>query len=584
MGYLEVSNSLTNKRWIGPSNATERAAEALMQERNFPLPFCSVLARLGVRPDYIDEFLAPTIKNLLPDPRKILDMDKAAKRLIRALEKRERIAIFADYDVDGATSAALITSWLAEFGQSATLYIPDRIHEGYGPNVAAMQSLAERHDVIICVDCGTLSHKPIAAVSHTDVIILDHHLASETLPDCVAVVNPNRQDESGTLSHLCAAAVVFLCLVECGRFLREKGARSPNLIEYLDLVALGTVADVAPLVGVNRAFVHQGLKIMAKRNRIGLVALADQAKLDTAPTPYHLGFLLGPRINAGGRVGNADLGARLLMSENSEEAEGLAALLETLNTERREIEEDVCANAFKQAEERGLDKPLVWAAGENWHPGVVGIVASRLKEASRRPAVVIGIDAGEGKGSGRSITGIDLGAAIQNLVEQGVLLKGGGHKMAAGLTVKTQEIEIAMEKLSSLIKQKGIDDKEPPSLHLDSVLMPNAATIELVEHLEKAGPYGAGAPSPRFVFANMQIIFAKRVGEKHLKFSFGDSRERILDGIAFDAFKSAIGETIEQHSGRRFHLAGRLELNEWQGRRSVQLRLDDAALLQAQAA
>ena len=549
-----------------------------MQETDLPLPICLVLARLGVIAKYTDEFLAPTIKNLLPNPRSILDMEKAAERLLHAIEKKDRIAIFADYDVDGATSAALLTAWLSEFSQSATLYIPDRIEEGYGPNVISMRGLAESHDLIICVDCGTMSHKSIAAAQQADVIILDHHLASETLPDCVAVVNPNRQDETGALSHLCAAGVVFLCLVECGRILRKRGKHLPNLIEYLDLVALGTVADVAPLVGVNRAFVHQGLKIMAKRNRIGLTALTDQANIDSAPTPYHLGFLLGPRINAGGRVGNADLGARLLMSRNSQEAEGLAARLEALNTERREIEEEVCANAFTQAEEWGFDKPLVWAAGKNWHPGVIGIVASRLKEAARRPAIVISIGKSEGKGSGRSISGIDLGAAIQNLVNQGVLLKGGGHKMAAGFTVKTSEIENAMEKLSSLIEQKGSNEKVRPTLYLDSILMPDAATIELVKNLDKAGPYGAGVPSPRFVFVNVQIKFVKRVGENHLKFNFGDGLGKMLNGIAFDAFSSSLGPTIEQHSGRRFHLAGRLELNEWQGRRSVQLRLEDAAL------
>ena len=578
MTYLDVSNSLTNRRWIGPSGVTERIAEALMQETDLPLPICLVLARLGVLPNHVNDFLAPKIKTLLPNPRSILDMEKAARRLLGAIEKNERIAIFADYDVDGATSAALLAIWLAEFGQSATLYIPDRIAEGYGPNVSAMRGLAERHDLIICVDCGTLSHKSIAAAKTADVIILDHHLALEALPDCAAVVNPNRQDETGELSHLCAAAVVFLCLVECGRLLRKKGVNSPNLIEYLDLVALATVADVVPLVGVNRAFVSQGLKIMAKRNRIGLVALADQANIGSAPTPYHLGFLFGPRINAGGRVGNAHLGAKLLISQNLEEAEGLAAKLEALNAKRREIEEEVSENAFSQAQERGFDQPLVWAAGKNWHPGVVGIVASRLKEASGRPAIVISTDIEEGKGSGRSISGIDLGAAIQNLVAQGILLEGGGHKMAAGLTVKTQKIEIAMEKLSSLIKQKGSNEKERPSLYLDSILMPDAATIEFIEHLEKAGPYGAGAPAPHFVFANMQIKFAKRIGEKHLKFCFSDGLGKMLNGIAFDAFKSLLGHSIEQHSGSRFHLAGKLELNEWRGRRSVQLRLEDASL------
>jgi single-stranded-DNA-specific exonuclease len=457
------------------------------------------------------------------------------------------------------------------------LYVPDRIDEGYGPNDAAMAALARDHDLIICVDCGTLSHGPIVTAKGADVIVLDHHLGAETVPDCVAVVNPNRQDESGDVGHLCAAGVVFLCLVECGRLLREAGRKGPYLMGYLDLVALATVADVAPLIGVNRAFVRQGLKVMASRSRPGIVALADQAKMDSAPTAYHLGFLLGPRINAGGRVGQADLGARLLSTNNIQEAQKLSEHLDQLNAERRQIEETVRAQAFAQAEERGFDAPLVWAAGEGWHPGVVGIVAARLKEASNRPAVVIGLNGTEGKGSGRSVSGIDLGAPIQNLARQGVLLKGGGHKMAAGLTVAQPLLEPAMEKLAELLKKQGADKLGVSDLRLDSVLMPGAVTIDLIAQLEKAGPFGAGAPGPRFAFPDMAISFAKRVGENHLKIRFGDGFGASIDGISFGAFNTALGPALERHDGRRFHFAGRLEINEWQGKRSAQLRLEDAA-------
>ena len=577
MDYLGVSQSLSEKRWIGPENAVDLAAQALMQNTELPLAMCFVLARLGIPSDDVETYLDPLIKSLLPDPRGVLDMRKAAERILRAIADNDRIAVFADYDVDGASSAALLLTWLKAMGRTATLYVPDRIDEGYGPNEPAMRQLAENHELIICVDCGTLSHAPIAAARPADVIVLDHHLAAETLPDCVAVVNPNRQDETGALSHLCAAAVVFLCLVECGRLLREKGAQSPDLMNALDLVALATVADVAPLIGVNRAFVHQGLKVMARRARPGLVALCDIAKMDSAPKPYHLGFLLGPRINAGGRVGQADLGARLLSSHDPQEADMLAARLDALNAERRQIEEEVRAQALAQAEARGFDAPLVWAAGEGWHPGVVGIVASRLKEAAGRPAVVIGIENGEGKGSGRSVSGIDLGAAIQNLAAQGVLIKGGGHKMAAGLSVAEGSIETAMEKLAALIKRQGLDEKSRTSLRIDTVLMPSAATVEFVEILDKAGPFGAGSPAPRFAFADVMITFAKQVGQNHLKVRFGDGLGTKIDAIAFDTFDSPLGQAISNHDGRRFHLVGRLELNEWQGRRSVQLRLEDAA-------
>ena len=536
------------------------------------------MARLGVNPDDTEQYLKPKLRTLLPDPRGLTDMTTASVRLLKALNESEKIAVFADYDVDGAASAALLLTWLGSFGSSATLYVPDRIDEGYGPNDAAMAALARDHDLIICVDCGTLSHGPISKAKAADVIVLDHHLGSETVPDCVAVVNPNRQDEIGDLGHLCAAGVVFLCLVECGRLLRKVGRKAPDLMGYLDLVALATVADVAPLTGVNRAFVRQGLKVMATRSRPGLMALADQAKMDSAPGANHLGFLLGPRINAGGRIGQADLGARLLSTNNLEEAQKLSEYLDQLNVERRQIEDTVRAEAFAQAQERGFDTPLVWAAGEGWHPGVVGIVAARLKEATNRPAIVISLDGKEGKGSGRSVAGIDLGAAIHNLTQQGVLLKGGGHKMAAGFTVSQPLLQPAMEKLTKLLKKQGADKLSISNLRLDSVLMPKAATTDLVTQLENAGPFGAGAPAPRFAFPSMAISFAKRVGENHLKIRFGDGLGTSIEAISFGAFDTALGPTLERHDGRRFHLAGRLEINKWQGKHSVQLRLEDAAL------
>lgn len=536
------------------------------------------MARLGVNPEDAEQYLEPQLRTLLPDPRGLTDMTTASVRLLKALNESEKIAIFADYDVDGAASAALLLTWLGSFGSSATLYVPDRIDEGYGPNDAAMAALAGDHDLIICVDCGTLSHGPISKAKAADIIVLDHHLGSETVPDCVAVVNPNRQDEIGDLGHLCAASVVFLCLVECGRLLRKVGRKAPDLMGYLDLVALATVADVAPLTGVNRAFVRQGLKVMATRSRPGLMALADQAKMDSAPGANHLGFLLGPRINAGGRIGQADLGARLLSTNNLEEAQKLSEYLDQLNVERRQIEDTVRAEAFAQAQERGFDTPLVWAAGEGWHPGVVGIVAARLKEAANRPAIVISLDGKEGKGSGRSVAGIDLGAAIHNLTQQGVLLKGGGHKMAAGFTVSQPLLQPAMEKLTKLLKKQGADKLSISNLRLDSVLMPEAATTDLVAQLENAGPFGAGAPAPRFAFPSMAISFAKRVGENHLKIRFGDGLGTSIEAISFGAFDTALGPTLERHDGRRFHLAGRLEINKWQGKHSVQLRLEDAAL------
>ena len=574
--FLNVEESATGRRWVGPNGEEERLAEAMAQVTRLPQALCVTLVRRGVAPEEVSGYMAPALRDLLPDPLGLKDMDKATRRFLAALKAKQRIAIFADYDVDGGASAALLLVWLRGMGHSATLYIPDRIDEGYGPNEPAMAALAREHDLIVCVDCGTLSHAPIAAAKGADVVVLDHHLGSEELPPALAVVNPNRQDESGELAHLCAASVVFLMLVEANRQLRADGVTGPDLMAMLDLVALATVADVAPLIGVNRALVRQGLKIMARRDRVGLRALADVARMDQAPNTYALGFLLGPRVNAGGRIGQADLGARLLATDDAAEAAALAERLDMLNTERRDIEAAVRAAALAQAEARGLDGPLVWAAGAGWHPGVVGIVASRLKETTHRPAVVIGIEDGIGKGSGRSIAGVDLGAAIHRITAEGLLLRGGGHKMAAGLTVAEDQIPAAMERLAELLARQGAGTAGQADLRLEGLLMPSAATPDFIEQIEAAGPFGAGAPAPRFAFAEQQVT-GRRVGESHLRISFGDGMGAKIDGIAFGAFDGPLGPMLENPGAGRFHLAGRLEINSFGGRSKVQLRLEDAA-------
>ena len=574
--FLGVEASLTGRRWIGPTGEEDRLSEAMAQITRLPLPLCRTLVRRGVAPADAERFLAPQLRDLLPDPLSLRDMGVAADRLLQAVRARQRIAVFGDYDVDGGASSALLLIWLRHLGLQATLYIPDRIDEGYGPNVPAMAALARDHDLILCVDCGTLSHEPIAAAKGADVVVLDHHLGAETLPAALAVVNPNRQDEDGTLGHLCAASVVFLLLVEANRRLRAEGVQGPDLMGLLDLVALATVADVAPLIGVNRALVRQGLTVMARRERPGLVALADVSRMDQAPNCYALGFLLGPRVNAGGRIGRADLGARLLATDNLQEAVSIAARLDELNTERRDIELRVREAALAQAEARGLDGPLVWAAGEGWHPGVVGIVAARLKEATNRPAVVIGLEAGIGKGSGRSVSGVDLGAAVQRLAAEGLLTRGGGHKMAAGLTVDESQLESAMARLGELLARQGAGRGGAADLRLDGLLMTGAATAQLVAQIETAGPFGASAPAPRFAFAD-QAVTARRVGETHLRLSMSDGMGPPLEAIAFGAFDTALGPVLSQPGAQRFHLAGRLEISHWNGRSKVQLRLEDAA-------
>ena len=575
--FLGVSRSLTGRRWVGPTPADARRAEALAQRLGLPPAVASVLARQGVEPDVAETYLAPTLRDLLPDPRRLADAEKAAAALNAAVAMRARVAIFADYDVDGAASAALLFDWLGAHGLRPTLYVPDRIDEGFGPNAPAMAALAAEHDLIVCVDCGTVSHAAIEAAAAAQVLVIDHHLGDDTRPPAHAVVNPNRPDEPGDLGHLCAAAVVFLTLVEANRQARATGRTAPDLMPSLDLVALATVADVAQLTGVNRALVTTGLKVMARRARPGLRALADAAGLAEAPRAFHLGYVLGPRINAGGRVGRADLGARLLSTQDSDEAQEIAGRLEDLNRARRDIQAAVTQEALAQAEERGLDAPLVWAAGAGWHPGVVGIVAARLKEASGRPAVVIALEGDRGTGSARSVSGIDLGAAVHRLAAEGYLLKGGGHAMAAGLTVAVDRMAEAMDRLGELLARQGAGDLGPRPLALDGLLMPGGATLDLVDALDAAGPFGAGAPAPRFALPAMTVRRAQPVGAGHLKLTLSDGTGTRLDGIAFGAEETRLGPALRGHDGARFHVAGTLERNCWNGRTRVQLCVEDAA-------
>ena len=576
--FLNIENSILGNSWRGPTSQHDRISETISQIIDTPIQVCQILARLGITPNSVENFLSPKLRDLLPDPFHLKDMDKASKRLVKALENMERVAIFADYDVDGAASATLIITWLRDQGLETTLYVPDRIKEGYGPNTKAFQHLSENHDLIICVDCGTLSFEPIQRINNkTDVIIIDHHLGGEELPAAVAVVNPNRQDEASDMSYICAAGVVFLFLVATASVLREKGVQSPNLINSLDLVALATIADVVPLVGINRAFVKQGLKILRLRKRPGLKALMDVSKINIPVNEYHLGFILGPRINAGGRVGMSDLGARLLSTTSDSEAEALAEKLEQLNQNRKNIESRVQDEALSQIKKIGVDKAIIVASGDDWHPGVIGIVASRIKEKTNRPAFVVAFSGDIGKGSGRSIPGIDLGSLIQKLVLEGLIEKGGGHAMAAGITLSKKQLTPAFDRLAELINSRDITFQTTTDYYLDGLLMPNAATIELIDALDTAGPFGSGSPHPKFVFPNQNILFTKRVGTDHLKLTFGSNNKNKIEAICFRAFNSSLGEALENHSGKKFHLAGVIGKNTWQGRQTVQLIIEDAA-------
>ncbi len=575
--FLNVACSAGGRRWAGPSPDQERLAQAISQTAGVPDIVGRILARRDVAPEEAAAYLAPTLRDLMPDPSRLRDMDMAAERLVTAVERGERIAVFADYDVDGGSSAALLICWLRRCGLGATLYVPDRIDEGYGPNVPAMRDLGAAHDLILCVDCGTLSHEPVAAAG-CDVVVVDHHQGGETLPPALAVVNPNRQDETGELAHLCAAAVVFLLLVAANRLLRARGRAAPDLMGMLDLVALATVADVAPLIGLNRAFVRQGLAVMAGRTRPGIAALADVGGAKGVIGTYGLGFILGPRVNAGGRIGAADLGARLLATEDPSEAAALAERLHGLNAERREIEAGVLASARAQAEARGVDGPLVWAAGDGWHPGVVGIVAARLKEAFGRPAVVIGFDGDAGKGSARSVRGVDLGSGIARLVREGLIEKGGGHLMAAGLSLGRAQLEPAMERLGALLAAQGSGRLEASALEIDGLVTPSAATPDLADLIASAGPYGAGNAAPRVALAGVRVARSRRVGDGHLSLTLTDAQGGRLDAMAFRAFEGPLGPLLADRQGVPVHVAGRLERDDWGGRVKAKLSVDDAAI------
>ncbi len=577
MSFLGVNRSLNGYRWVGPDIEIERWAEMLVQRCSLTWPLARVLARRSVEPQVAEQFLNPKLRDLLPDPLVLKDMRTAADRFLKALESEQRIAIFADYDVDGASGAALLIWWLRAMGMHATPYIPDRIREGYGPNPEAIASLAKTHDLIICVDCGMTAHAALSAAATTDVIVLDHHQGDELLPPALAVVNPNRADEPDEFGYLCATAVVFLMLVDVGRLLRELGQKSPDLMAMLDLVALATIADVSPLVGLNRALVRRGLAVMSQRRRLGLTALADVAGLGAAPTAYHLGFQLGPRINAGGRVGTSTLGVRLLTSSDPAEAEALALKLEQLNAERREIELMIETAAVTQAEKRGVEGPLVWAAGEDWHPGVVGIVASRLREKTGRPAVVIGFNGKVGKGSGRSLPGVNIGAAIVRLVHEGLLAGGGGHRMAAGLTVKRENLERAMARLAQLLRRQGSDRDANLDLKLDGMITPRAITFDLVSSLDEAGPFGSAAPAPLFAVPDLEVKFARVLDNGHVKLLLSDSDGLQIDGIAFGVLDSELGQSLSRRDGTRYHVVAHPEINFWRGKHKLQLRIRDAA-------
>ena len=587
--FLSVENSALGQPWRDRLDLEAAGrAQAMAQLHGLPDLLSRVLAGRGVMPDAVEAYLDPTVRALMPDPDTLQGMAAALSRLADAVQRGETVAIFGDYDVDGACSSALLAGFLEACGTPFIIHIPDRIFEGYGPNIEAITALAkEGATLLVTVDCGTTSFEPLAAAKTLGLgtIVIDHHQAPEALPLADAIVNPNRQDDLSGLGHLCAAGVVFMVIVGLNRELKRRGHWSPqrpapDLLQALDIVALATVADVVPLQGLNRAFVSKGLAVMRARARPGLRALIDAAGVNGPPKAYTLGFMLGPRINAGGRIGDAALGAKLLLLQDDAEATRIATELDRLNRDRQTIERSTVEEAEAEAllalglAEEGA---AVVTAQDGWHPGVVGLVASRLKDRFKRPAFAIAFIGESGTGSGRSIPGVDLGRTVRKAVEQGLLVKGGGHAMAAGITIRREKLGEFRAFLEDEIGAAVEKSRADACLFIDAALTASSATPALINSIEKAGPFGSGNPEPVFVFPAHNLVEVARVGVNHIRIRAQAGDGSRLDGIAFRAADAPLGQALMDARGTSVHLAGHLALDHWGNRERVQLRLLDMA-------
>ncbi|MGX9392997.1 single-stranded-DNA-specific exonuclease RecJ [Nitrobacteraceae bacterium UC4446_H13] len=589
--FLGVVRSATGRLWRDRLDVRGAAqALAIVQRHQLPEMLARVLAGRGVDLDAVDDFLDPTIRKLMPDPFTVTQMEAAAARISDAVMRGEKVAIFGDYDVDGATSSALLAWHLRHCGLDPLIHIPDRIFEGYGPNVEAVKALAAKGaKLLVTVDCGTTSIEALAEAKRLgmSVVVIDHHQCGDELPVVDALVNPNRPDDLSGLGHLAAVGLVFVTLVAVNRELRKRGfwkaeRPEPDLLGMLHHVALGTVADVASLTGVNRAFVAKGLIALRRRDHVGHTALMDVSRLNGPPEAWHLGFMLGPRINAGGRIGRADLGVRLLLEGDVSEAARIAAELDRLNIERRVIEQAAEAQAEAEAlaslglEDKGA---VIVTAAEGWHPGVVGLVAARLKEKFARPAFAIALEPGGiGTGSGRSISGVDLGRAVRQAVTDGLLMKGGGHAMAAGITLRKEQLAAFRAYIEAALADDVAQSRNVRELFVDGAVSARAVTPELVATLNRAGPFGAGNPEPVIALPSHQLVYADEVGQAHLRLRFKAGDGAIVNGIAFRSVGQPLGNALKENRGQVLHVAGSLTIDRWQGAERVQLRVIDVAV------
>ena len=579
------SISVSGKKWISKEFNSE---DIDFFKTNYFLDeiVAKLLSIRKIKKEEIKFFLEPTIKNILPNPFILKDMDIAIERTVSAILKKEKIGIFGDYDVDGATSTAILGQYFESLNISFEIYIPDRKTEGFGPNEKAfLEFINLGVNLIFTVDCGTLSFEPIdfAKNKNIDVIILDHHQSQIKLPNAHSIVNPNRFDDRSDLTYLCAAGVCFLFLVALNKKLRDQNwfalnsIQEPDLINILDLVSLGTVCDVVPLVGLNRAIVRQGLKIMKKKNNLGLKTLIELCNVESSITAYHLGYVLGPRINAGGRVGKSTHGANLLLSTNAQEVFKIASDLNNYNKERQILESELLNKILNTNYPNSTD-PVIILYGENWHEGVIGIIAARVKEKFNKPTLIISVNSGIGKGSARSIYGFDIGTTIIGAVQSELLVKGGGHKMAAGFTIDMDKINEFKEFVFRKFRSINMNLEEKKNYYFDSEIAPSAVNNDFFEKINLLAPFGSGNPEPRFIIQNVKLINSKIVGEKHIKSVLLGSDSTILKTIAFNSVDVELGSYLLKKNIKTFNIAGKLSLNEWRGQKNVEFIIDDISV------
>ncbi len=578
---LNIEASARGRRWVFRSGSEDIVSD-YQKQHNLDLLTARLLAGRDVELDHVQDFLNPKLRNLMPDPSSLKDMDLAVTTILDAMDTGKRIAVFADYDVDGATSASQLLRWAKDMGQDFGLYVPDRIKEGYGPSEKAFEILKEQgFDLVITVDCGAAARSALISAQDLglDIVVVDHHLMDAEIPPCRALINPNRPDDESGLGFLAAAGVTFMLLAGLNRELRRRGHKDvPDILALLGLTALGTICDVVPLTQLNRAIVRQGLKVLTGTFNPGITALADVSKIQKPFTTYHAGFVLGPRINAGGRIGDAKMGAELLSTEDTQKAYHHAAELDRVNVARKKLQAQILFEADEAATKNMIEDSVVVTAMEGWHAGIIGIVAGRLKDQLGLPVIVIGIDdEGIGKGSGRSLKGVNLGAAISAAKEEGLLISGGGHAMAGGLTIAREKIPEFERFIQDYLGEDVKKARQEMAMKIDCLIRPTAIGRELVDQIDKVGPFGASNPEPVFVMDRLNIAYAERLRGGHIRCAFADREGARVNGICFNAEENGLSDILLSNHGKPVHVAGRIKQDNWNGRTRIDFQIIDLA-------